>query len=109
MRRPGPKNAGSEATSRMSRHLYLAAYDITDHRWRAGALKLLRGHATGGQKSVLEVWLTDAEKRQLLADMACLLHHDGDRFLLLRLDPRSRTLLSGRVSAPADPDHFYIG
>lgn len=93
----------------MTRHLHLAAYDIVDHRRRAGALKLMRGHATGGQKSVHEVWLTDAEKRQLLADMACLLHDDRDRFMLLRLDPRSRPLLSGRGVAPADPGHFYIG
>lgn len=93
----------------MNRHLYLAAYDIADARWRTGALKLLRGHATGGQKSVHEVWLTNGEKRRLLADMACLLQGERDRFMLLRLDPRSRTLLAGRGSAPADPGHFYIG
>lgn len=48
------------------RHLYLAAYDIRDNRCRAGALKLLRGFATGGQKSVHEIWLTEAEKRRVL-------------------------------------------
>lgn len=92
----------------MSRHLYLAAYDIADDRRRVGALKLLRAYATGGQKSVHEVWLTDGDKRDVLADMACILGND-DRFMLLRLDPRSRPHVIGRGEAPADPDYFYIG
>lgn len=90
------------------RHLYLAAYDIADDRRRTGALKLLRAYATGGQKSVHEVWLTPVDKREVLADMACILG-DDDRFLLLRLDPRSRVHVIGRGEAPADPDYFYIG
>lgn len=92
----------------MPRQLFLAAYDISDERRRSGALKLLRGYATGGQKSVHEVWLTEGDKRAVLTDMAYLLDQD-DRFLLLRLDPRSRSFLAGRAQAPADPDHFYIG
>ena len=90
------------------RQLYLAAYDIACDRRRAGALKRLRGYATGGQKSVHEVWLTPAEKREVLADMGLLLGTD-DRFALLRLDPRARTLLRGRALAPAEPALFYVG
>ena len=48
-----------------------------------------------------EVWLTPAEKREVLADMGLLLGTD-DRFALLRLAPRARTLLRGRAQAPAD-------
>lgn len=92
----------------MHRQLFLAAYDISEHRRRTGALQLLRGYATGGQKSVHEVWLTAGEKRSVLTDMSAILD-EGDRFILLRLDPRSRTLLAGRAQAPADPGHFYIG
>jgi CRISPR-associated protein Cas2 len=91
------------------RQLYLAAYDIRDDRRRIGALKLLRGYATGGQKSVHEVWLTEAEKRDVLDDMTYLLDDGTDRFFLLRLDARSRTLVIGRAVAPTDPDYFYIG
>lgn len=94
--------------STSSRNLYLAAYDISDDRRRVGALKLLRAYATGGQKSVHEVWLTPADKRKVLADMAFILDTE-DRFMLLRLDPRSRVFLLGRAQAPADPDYFYIG
>lgn len=90
------------------RHLYLAAYDIGSDRLRMAALKLLRGYATGGQKSVHEVWLTPAEKRDVLDDMALLLGTD-DRFALMRLDPRARTLVRGRAQAPDDPTLFYVG
>jgi CRISPR-associated protein Cas2 len=90
------------------RHLYLAAYDIGSDRLRTAALKLLRGYATGGQKSVHEVWLTPAEKRDVLDDMALLLGTD-DRFALMRLDPRARTLVRGRAQAPDDPTLFYVG
>jgi CRISPR-associated protein Cas2 len=90
------------------RQLYLAAYDITCNRRRTAALKLLRGYATGGQKSVHEVWLTPAEKRDVLADMNWLLGPD-DRFALMRLDPRSRTLVRGRGLPPTEPALFYVG
>jgi CRISPR-associated protein Cas2 len=92
----------------LHRHLYLAAYDIRCDRRRAAALKRLRGHATGGQKSVHEVWLTSSEKVGLLADMPALLA-ETDRFCLLRLDPRSRSHALGAAEAPADPDYFDVG
>ncbi len=92
----------------MQRQLYLAAYDISDDRRRCRALALMRGHSTGGQKSAYEVWLTRGEKRDLLANVELILDLD-DRFMLLRLDPRSTTLLAGRAQTPADPGHFYIG
>lgn len=90
------------------RHLYLAAYDISDDTLRVGALQKLRGVATGGQKSVHEVWLTEAERRRVLEDMTFFLEEE-DRFLLLRLDVRSATQVIGRGQKPADPDFFYIG
>ena len=65
-------------------------------------------HATGGQKSVHEVWLTAAEKREVLNDMPHFLQ-EQDRFCLLRLDPRSRSHVLGTAEAPADPDYFYVG
>lgn len=92
----------------LHRHLYLAAYDIRSNRLRAAALRLLRAHATGGQKSVHEVWLTASEKRAVLNDMPHLLQ-EQDRFCLLRLDPRSRSHVLGTAEAPADPDYFYVG
>jgi CRISPR-associated protein Cas2 len=90
------------------RHLYLAAYDITSDSLRAAALRCVRAYATGGQKSVHEVWLTPAEKRDLLAEIkSCL--DEADRFMLLRLDSRSRSYVLGRGEPPNDPDYFYVG
>ncbi|WP_298624405.1 CRISPR-associated endonuclease Cas2 [uncultured Zoogloea sp.] len=91
------------------RDLYLAAYDISQHRRRTAALALIRGYTTGGQKSVHEVFLTQSERSELLHGMALLLDEDDDRFFLLRLDPRARTYALGLASRPSDPAYFYVG
>lgn len=91
------------------RNLYLAAYDVSRPRRLAAALDLVRGFATGGQKSVHEIWLTLAEKAILLHEMSLILDEEDDRFLLLRLDPRGKVLTVGRGQMPADPDFFYLG
>lgn len=69
----------------------------------------MRGYATGGQKSVHEVFLTRGERDELLHAMSLIIDEDSDRFLLLRLDPRSRCHALGVASRPADPDYFYVG
>ncbi|MGH6627377.1 MAG: hypothetical protein ACRECD_12725 [Burkholderiaceae bacterium] len=90
------------------RDLYLAAYDISEPRRLSAALKLARAYATGGQKSVHELFLTPAERTALVEDMSVLIDMDTDRFLLIRLDPRSRVHTLGKGVAPADPDYFYV-
>lgn len=91
------------------RDLYLAAYDISEPRRLSAALKLTRAYATGGQKSVHELFLTPAERQKLVEDMSVLIDMDTDRFLLLKLDPRSRMHTLGKAVAPTDPDYFYVG
>jgi CRISPR-associated protein Cas2 len=91
------------------RYLHLAAYDISEPRRLSAALKLTRTYATGGQKSVHELFLTPAERQALVEDMSMLIDMDADRFLLLRLDPRSRVHTLGKAVVPADPDYFYVG
>ena len=91
------------------RDLYLAAYDIAEPRRLSAALKLTRAYATGGQKSVHELFLTPAEREQMVAAMDALIDKATDRFLLLKLDPRSRVYTLGRAIAPADPEYFYVG
>lgn len=90
------------------RDLHLACYDVAEPRRLARALKLARRYATGGQKSAHELFLTTAERDQLVLDMQALLNLLTDRFLLLRLDPRSRVLTLGKAVQPADPDYFYV-
>ena len=89
------------------RQLHLAAYDISDPKRLSQALHLVRTHATGGQKSVHEIFLTPAEKRSLIHDMTHLIAEE-DRFLLLRLDARAKVLTCGIGQAPSDPDYFYM-
>ena len=92
-----------------ARDLHLAAYDIAEPRRLTAALKLTRAYATGGQKSVHELFLTPVEREQLVSNMDALIDKNTDRFLLLKLDPRSRVHTLGRAVAPADPDYFYVG
>lgn len=92
-----------------TRHLHLACYDITHPRRLAAALKLARAYATGGQRSAHELFLTPGERERLIGDMAALIDARTDRFLLVRLDPRSRVHTLGRAAPPADPDYFYVG
>jgi CRISPR-associated protein Cas2 len=91
------------------RNLYLAAYDVTSPARLRAALDLIKGYATGGQKSAYECFLTSAEKAALLCDMAQVLEAEADRFLLVGLDPRSRVYTLGVAAAPVDPPFFYMG
>lgn len=91
------------------RNLFIAAYDITDpDRLRQG-LEIVKGYATGGQKSAYECFLNLAERKQMLGDMREALDLSDDRFMLIRLDPRSRVHTLGIAAAPADPAYFYFG
>jgi CRISPR-associated protein Cas2 len=92
-----------------TRQFYLAAYDVTQPSRLRAALALVRGYTTGGQKSVHEVFLSPAEKSELLHNMTLILDEEQDRFLLLHLDLNARAYALGRASLPVDPDMFYIG
>jgi CRISPR-associated protein Cas2 len=92
-----------------NRDLYIAAYDISSDKRLRAALKLVKRHATGGQKSAYECFLTPAERSDLLEDLGDVIDPDEDRFLLIRLDPRSRVHTLGIGEAPQDPPYFYCG
>jgi CRISPR-associated protein Cas2 len=91
------------------RTLHIAAYDVSDPTRLREALKVLKGYATGRQKSVFECFLTAAEKRSLLAEVRAVLHPIEDRFLMVRLDPRGKIRVLGRAVKPTDPPWFYVG
>lgn len=93
----------------MTRHLYLAAYDIAEPKRLHRMLVAVKGYATGGQKSVFECWLDAVEKKQLLSMSANIMSMAEDRFLLIRLDPRRQPQLLGLAEPPADPAFFYYG
>lgn len=91
------------------RILHLAAYDVSDPGRLREALNVLKGYATGRQKSVFECFLTQAERRKLLAEIRSVLDLREDRFFLVRLDPRGRILTLGIAVKPIDPPWFYVG
>ncbi len=90
------------------RHLHIAAYDVRDPRRLRLAMQAAKKYATGGQKSVYECFLSDAERTALIREMRELLDADLDRFFLLRLDRRGAARVMGIARQPTDPDFFYF-
>lgn len=91
------------------RALYLAAYDISDPRRLRAALYVAKNYSTGGQKSVFECFLTEAEREQFLKEILDCIDPVEDRFLLLRLDARSTVITLGIAVPPEEPDCYYVG
>lgn len=92
-----------------NRTLFIAAYDIRDNKRLRKALKVVRAYASGGQKSVFECFLTNAEKSALLAEIEDVVDTSEDRFFLLKLDARCRVLTLGKAVPPQDGSFYYIG
>lgn len=92
-----------------TRRLYLAAYDIRCPQRLHAALRVLKGYASGGQKSVFECFLTPRERRELLAEVREVIEPSEDRFLLLPLAGERRVATLGIALAPEDPDYYYVG
>lgn len=92
-----------------NRLLYLAAYDIrADDRLRE-ALHVVKGYASGGQKSVFECFLTIKERQALLGEIRGVLDLEADRFMLLPLANAEGIRALGVAVAPSDPDYYYVG
>jgi CRISPR-associated protein Cas2 len=90
------------------RTLYIAAYDVSDDGRLRDALKVLKGYASGRQKSVFECFLTEAEKETLIHRVRGAIDPEEDRFLVLRLDRRGKVLTLGKAIAPVDPPWYYV-
>ena len=93
----------------MKRHLYLAAYDISSPSRLRAALYLLKGFASGRQKSVFECFLTGIERHELVETISAIIDPDEDRFLLLPLASADDIETLGKGVAPTDQSYFYIG
>ncbi len=91
------------------RTLYLAAYDVSCPRRLHAALLVLKGYASGGQKSVFECFLTARERVELLDAVREVIDPVEDRFLLLPLAGDRRVGTLGIALAPEDPNYYYVG
>ncbi len=92
-----------------NRQLYIAAYDISCNRRLRKALYVVRGYASGGQKSVFECFLTPVEKAQLLDDVSSIIDPVEDRFILLKLLGAKHVRTLGKAVLPQDGSFFYVG
>jgi CRISPR-associated protein Cas2 len=92
-----------------NRQLYLAAYDISCNRRLRKALYVLRGYASGGQKSVFECFLSSTEKAQLLDEISLVIDPVEDRFILIRLAGPKHIRSLGKAVLPQDGSYFYVG
>jgi CRISPR-associated protein Cas2 len=91
------------------RTLYLAAYDVSDDGRLRQALHAVKGYATGGQKSVFECFLTDAEREELLGRVGEVIDVEDDRFMLVRVESGFPVHTLGVAVTPADPRFYYVG
>ena len=91
------------------RSLYLAAYDISDAKRLRKGLAVMKQFATGGQKSVFECFLTEAEKERLGEEMREGIEPNEDRFFLIPVEMRSPVRVLGIAVAPEDPPFYYAG
>lgn len=96
--------------ARMStRALHLLAYDVAHPKRLRRALHLARQHATGGQKSAHECWITGGERAALLRGLGQALHPRADRMMVVRLDPRLPPRGLGIAQPPQPPGFRIIG
>lgn len=93
----------------MIRHLFLIGYDIADGARRRRALKTVKGHAIGGQKSLYECWLTSAELQHAMHALRDVIDQSVDRVIFVQMDTRASVRTLGKAIAPADGEFFYHG
>ncbi len=91
-----------------NRKLYLVAYDFSGGSQRRHALALCREHATGGQKSAHECWLTEQEHRILMKRLNRVIRDDNDSVFSVSLDQRQQVFCIGSAVLPLDPEGLFL-
>lgn len=93
----------------MPRELYIVAYDVRAPGRLAAALRVVKGFASGGQKSAYECWLSAGERHELQDRLADVLDLSEDSIAFVPLELRQPVSALGTAIAPRDPAYFYIG
>jgi CRISPR-associated protein Cas2 len=89
---------------------FLATYDVSLNRSRRRVHKAVREQSSGGQKSMYECHLSLGERFSLLTAAEQRLDADTDSFILIRLDPRLRSIQLGAAQPPLKADDLlYLG
>lgn len=93
----------------MQRRLYVVAYDVRHPKRLAAALRVVKGFASGGQKSAYECWLTEHERKALQEGLDRVVDFDRDSVAFFPLELRHPMSALGTAVVPADPDFYYFG
>ncbi len=93
----------------MQRSLYIVAYDVRHPARLRRILHVIKDYASGGQKSVFECYLSNTERKSLLAQAQQTLLLDIDSFAIIRLDQKRPVYLLGTAVAPSDQIYTYLG
>ncbi len=93
----------------MHRDLYLVAYDVRDPRRLRKVHRVVVAHATGGQKSAFECFLTEAERNRLAEDLAGVMDLSKDRAHIIRLRRNCQVVTLGVAVPPRDPVFYFVG
>lgn len=93
----------------MLRHLFLIAYDIASSRRRRIARRLIKGNSVGGQKSLYECWMTQAELQSAMSALRKMIDPVEDRIVVIQLDPRAAVHTRGVGVEPQDGSFFFQG
>lgn len=80
-----------------ARTLYLVAYDVRNPKRLAKVGRYFHSYRVAGQKSVPEIWVTDAELADIQIDLKQLLDTTEDRLHILALDPRQHRYCMGQA------------
>ncbi len=87
----------------------MIAYDISDEKRLNRVRHLLKGYSTGGQKSVYECFLTEAELDSIVEELTYLIDERFDRVHIFQVERRAKIYALGKAVPPKDPSYFYIG
>jgi len=91
-----------------ARKLFIIAYDITDNKRITKVRNFLRGYSTGGQKSVYECFLSDAELSVVIEKLKWMIQKEQDRIHVFQVDRRAPVTCLGIAVKPKDPSFFYF-
>jgi CRISPR-associated endonuclease Cas2 len=91
------------------RRLHIAAYDIVDDRRRRAVHRIVRGLASGAQKSVYECLLSPCERDQLVRATECEMDITEDRLIVVALQTDGLRLGLGQARVSTISGFRYIG
>lgn len=91
----------------LKRDLFLVGYDVSCPQRLQRALRAVRIHALGGQKSFYECWLSRTELDEVMQALRGILDPDTDRAILVRLPPHTESVILGDAQ-PIDHGDFIL-